>query len=306
MQEPQFPRTLAESISSAIGLRHCRIREIIGLGAVNYVFVLTAPEDNFVVRFPRDPLDTDDYSKEEWCLNEMASAGIRTPEFIGRGTASDRPYIVQTFIEGTHGDLVRTKSMWRELGRYARIINKFPLTNAAPDSLFPRFGRNLTANWANHIAYNIQELNLSDHLLASGAYPLGLQDKLKRLFEGLEHEIRHFGLTHGDVVPKNTIVTSTNELFLLDWGSASTGPYPFTDFGRIFFDAANEGFHAEDLADFCDGYGTEFSSIQSALTAKRVLDAIDVCRWAIDKRPDRLAEYSQRASKIVDEFTGWI
>jgi len=293
---------IAEAIVRKTGIRHRGISEIVGYGAVNHVFVVVAAEGDFVVRFHRDPLDTDDYLKEEWCLKSMTAAGIPTPEFVSRGLQDGRTFIIQSFVEGQHGDDVRTPELWRTLGRYARTINEFPLDDTVPPSLFPRFGRDPLSNWGKHIAYNIDELTPTDPLLGFGVYGSSDRDKLAHLFEWLETRMDRFGITHGDIVPKNVLVTPSRQTVLLDWGSAFTGAYPYSDYGRVYFDAANEGFTPDDLACFCQGYGIPFDAVRDTLLANRVLDSIDVCRWALDHRPDRVAEYVARATVTVRTF----
>lgn len=298
--------TFALMVAAKLDVEASSWREIVGIGEVNHVFVLETPEGDLVVRFHRDPLDTDDYSKEEWCLRSLPAEGIPTPEFIARGRLDGQSYMVQRFVAGTGGDDVRSDHLWRQLGRYARTINEISLDESAPDSLFPRFGRDLHSNWTKHIDYNIGELSQDDSLLSAGVYEPGGQVKLIRLFQWLAEKVPGFGLTHGDLVPKNVILPDSGLPVVLDWGSASAGPVPNSDYARIHFAPESEGYTEADTRAFADGYGIPLESILQILQAQRVLDSVDVCRWAIDNRPDRLDAYVMRASAVVRQFSEWV
>jgi aminoglycoside phosphotransferase (APT) family kinase protein len=274
-------------------------QEIVGLGAVNHVVVVETGDGDWVIRFHRDPLDADDYRKEAWCLQSAAEAGVNTPRMVALGRLNGIAFIVQTFVEGHNADGRRSPELWRRLGEFSRKVNEIELSEDAPDALFPRFGRDLVENWRKHIAYNLAELHSCDELLRLGAYEPGDQDLLKACFERLEGRINHFGFTHGDLVPKNALIGRTGEVVILDWGSAFTGPIPFADYQRIWADDAGEGFTRADLDAFAEGYGVPFSSLEDDLRDLQLLNRIDVVRWAIDHRPDRIPELVSRARAAV-------
>ena len=293
------PSHFAREVAETMGLAVLSLREIVGQGEVNFVFVVGTTDGEVVVRFHRDPLDTDDYATEEWCMRRVGSAGVPVPEFVGRGVCEGKNFVVQRFVAGGNGDGSRSRELWRTLGGYARTINELDLDGSAPDSLFPRFGRDLVKNWEDHIAYNLGELTPADPLIALGAYGRADQDRLRGVFEGLADSVTRFGLTHGDLVPKNVILPEGGRPVVIDWGSASAGPVPFADFGRIFYDEANEGFDESDVEAFAEGYGVSFRELRGTLEAIRLLGKIDVCRWARDRRPDRLEHYVAVAAEAV-------
>jgi len=286
---------LAAAIVKSLGARLDEIREIVGQGEVNYVFVARTSQGEWVVRVPRDPLDQDIYDKEAWCAGAAKRAGVSAPETISFGAFECVPFMVQEFILGELADLRRSPALWQTLGEYARRINEIEIDESAPKSLFPRFGRDLRSNWRQHIAYNLGELNPSDRLLKLGAYEPTDRDFLYRTFEELEVAVDRFGLTHGDLVPKNVILPPEGPPVVVDWGSASVGPAPFTDYRRIWQDEAEEGFTAEDLHAFAEGYGIALSDLLPTLKSMHLLSSIDVTRWAIGHRPDRIPLYAERA-----------
>ena len=290
---------LVRAIIRQLGPSFISLREIIGQGEVNHVFVAETSEGPWVVRFHRDPLDTDDYAKEEWCLTTLAGLGVPVPGFAARGSCEGTAFIVQMFVPGANADGHRPPELWRTLGRYARIINEVTLDDLAPDALFPRFGRDLVANWRQHIAYNLEQLTSGDPLIALGAYSLADQASLRSVFEGLGARVTSFGLTHGDLVPKNVLLPPAGPPVVIDWGSAGAGPAPYSDFIRIWADEANEAFTAADLNAFAEGYGVRLDDLLETMQDLWLLNRIDVVRWAIDHRPDLIDSYSAKAQSAV-------
>jgi len=289
---------LAYAIAEQIGVPASGCREIIGQGTVNHVFVAATAEGELVVRFHRDPLDVDDYAGEEWCLKSLKGE-VPVPNCVAVGACQGISFIVQTFEEGENADGRRSPELWRTLGRYAKTINETPLDASAPESLFPRFGRDLLCNWHRHIDYNLAELTPADELLKIGAYEMKHQDELKRAFSNLRHRVTRFGLTHGDLVPKNVLLPPCSPPVVIDWGSAGTGAAPFHDYMRIRQDEAEEAFTDDDLEQFAAGYGSPVRELASTMDDLSLLGKIDKVRWAIDKRPDRVKPSTARAREEV-------
>jgi aminoglycoside phosphotransferase (APT) family kinase protein len=290
---------LAFAMVEQLGPKGRSCREIVGLGEVNHVFVVDTPDGKWVIRFHRDPLEVDNYEKEAWCLCAMPTVGVPVPEFIGRGTVDGVSFIAQSFVEGENANDFRCHDLWSTLGRYCRAIGELTLGDSAPDSLFPRFGRDLKANWRQHIEYNLSQLTPDDPLLSLGAYELKHQDLLRASFSNLGEQIDRFGLTHGDLVPRNVLVSPGNQPVVLDWGSAFTGPSPYADYNRIWSDPGTEQFSYQELASFAEGYGSSLESMLGAMQDLKLLDRIDVIRWAIDRRPDRIIELVAKAKQAT-------
>ncbi len=287
---------------SQFGEKVASFREIEGLGAVNYVYVIGTSQGEWVVRFHRDPLDNDDYEKEAWCLETIGSIGVPVPEFVGRGHQGEIPFIVQRFVEGHNADVHRSPHLWKTLGAYCRAINDLPLDDSVPDSLFPRFGRDLIGNWLAHIEYNLEQLASDDTLIELGAYDRRHQKVLRDRFRKLHDRVNTFGLTHGDLVPKNVLLDPTGTPVVIDWGSAGTGPSPYDDFNRIWSDPGSEEFSEQDLQWFAEGYGVALEPMLATMKDLYLLGRVDVVRWAIDHRPDRIPELAQKARQVTDRW----
>ena len=282
---------LARRIAAAHGLPVQPVVELTGRGSVNHVFVVGLPGERWVVRFAVDPLRTDEFATETWCLRLAAAAGIPSPVPVAAGVLDGVRYGVQGFVEHVGRDAVQARDLWETLGRAARKINELPVAADAPAGLFSRFGRDLAAAWRAHLSYHLAQLTCEDRLPALGVYPLAEQPRLREVVLALAETPMAFGLSHGDLARRNVLVRPDGALVLLDWGSASCGPVPYTDLLTLHHHHEQEDDpSASDLAAFGRGYGLSPGAFEPTLAAMRQLAALDLVRWAAERRPDRLPE----------------
>jgi aminoglycoside phosphotransferase (APT) family kinase protein len=289
---------LASRIAASHGLPAQPVAELSGLGSVNHVFVIGDAAERFVIRFPIDPLRENEFATEAWCLELAASLGIPGPATIASGTFSGIPYAVQRFVPHVARDRLGRPDLWRTLGRYARLINDVAVPDDAPAGLFSRFGRDLPAAWQAHLAYNLAELTSEDALISLGVYPREEQPRLKAMIAELAGTPMAFGMSHGDLAARNVLVSPDGALVLMDWGSATCGPVPYTDLLTLHHHHdQDDDPSADDLAAFSAGYGIDLGEVGPTLEALRQLAALDLVRWALDRRPDRLPELAESARR---------
>ena len=287
---------LARRIAVAHGLPAQPMAELTGRGSVNHVFVAGRPGERWVIRFAVDPQRADEFATETWCLRQAAAAGIPSPTAVADGVLDGVRYGIQSFVEHVGGDAAPVRDLWETLGRSARRINELPLGADAPAGLFSRFGRDLAAAWRAHLGYHLAELTHEDRLLALGVYPLAEQQRLREVVLALAETPVTFGLSHGDLAARNVLVRRDGALVLLDWGSASCGPVPYTDLLTLHrHHDQDDDPSATDLDAFGRGYGFHPGEFEPTLAAIRRLSALDLVRWAAERRPDRLPEVVDRA-----------
>lgn len=155
--------------------------------------------------------------------------------------------------------------------------------------MFTRFGSDPAAAWQATLAYHREQLGRDDPLLALGAYTTAQQDELRAAVALLAAREMAFGLSHGDPSTRNLIVPATGRPVLIDWGSATFGPVPFTDLVMVDRDAHTSGQpDAPRLRAFTQGLGLDWRSLGAELVAYRRLQQLDLARWAMDRRPDLL------------------
>jgi Ser/Thr protein kinase RdoA (MazF antagonist) len=280
---------LASRIAAHHGLAAEPVAELTGLGSVNRVFTVGLGNDRCVIRFAIDPLRSNEFMTEAWCLELVASHGIPSPVTLASGTLHGVPYAVQRFVPHVARDRVSRRQLWETLGGYARRINELPVPDDAPAGLFTRFGRDLSAAWRAHLAYNLAELTRGDPLIALGVYPREEQPRLRDTILGLAETCMRFGLSHGDLAARNVLVGLDRAPVLMDWGSATCGPVPYTDLLILYRDhEQDDDPSADDLAAFGAGYGVDLGEIGPTVDAVRRLSAVDLVRWAAEHRRDRL------------------
>ncbi|MET3805566.1 Ser/Thr protein kinase RdoA (MazF antagonist) [Nakamurella sp. UYEF19] len=290
---------LADEVTRMHGLRPGRIEEIVGNGFTNHVFLVHGDRQRYVVRFPIDPLRDNSFETEAWALARAAEQGIPSPIPVGWGTTRGVPYLIQTFVDGVPGSSAPSVELWRVLGEYSNAISTIALTSA-PDGLFTRFGRDLMGAWTSHLDYNRRQLVPADPLIELGVYTSAQQPLLREFVGGLTDLDLHFGLCHGDLAPRNLLVADGVAPVLIDWGSASAGPVPFGDLLHLVKAHRSDGSPSTDeLAAFADGAGIALGSVMGTVEDLLLLSALDLPRWALDRRPDRLAEIVAASKDLV-------
>jgi Ser/Thr protein kinase RdoA (MazF antagonist) len=296
---------LASRIAASHGLAGAPVVELSGLGSVNRVFTVGLGDDRCVVRFAIDPLRGDEFATEAWCLEVASSHGLPSPETLASGTFGGVPYAIQRFVPHVGLNGVSRRDLWQTLGRYARRINELPVPEDAPAGLFTRFGRDLRAAWQAHLAYNLAQLTAEDPLLSLGVYVRAEQSQLRAMITELAGTSMTFGLSHGDLAVRNVLVSPEGVLVLMDWGSATCGPVPYTDLLTLVRNHdQDDDPNAADLAAFGTGYGVDLGEIGHTLDAVRRVSALDLVRWALERRPDRLPDLVDAARRELARPVG--
>ncbi|MGJ6980745.1 phosphotransferase family protein [Aestuariimicrobium soli] len=280
-------------------------------GQTNHVFT----NGREVVRFARDPLrgtvsDVGEFEREAWCARAAAAVGVPTVEVLvvdelpADDLESGRvPYQVQRFVEGTH-PTSETPALWERLGEYAASLATVSLRDA-PDGLFSRFGRDLPLAWQRHVEYNLASLGDrgdggdGDRLLALGVYEPDDLDWLVERTNACRAPGGRFGLHHGDLNPGNVLVRPDGELVLIDWGSAAAGPVPWGDLVHLHRMEHLSGDRLQQAATFAAAFGVTADEVHASLGDLDLLQAMDLVRWALDRRPDLLADHVEQARAVV-------
>jgi aminoglycoside phosphotransferase (APT) family kinase protein len=259
-------------------------------GVVNAVFRVRGAGFDWVVRFPVDSSRPNEFPLEEWALAAARRAGIPVPEAVGSGLLDDVPFLVLRYCEPAAAG---PDDPWTWLGRYARWVPDVPLAGA-PDAGFSRFGRDLPTAWRAHLAYNLEALDADDPLLHDGGYTAGQQPLLRVLLTELGSARFEHGLAHGDLAPRNLVSRGGTEApVLLDWGTATVGPAPWTDLQRVYQWAVHDrSVPRTALVDFAAAAGVPpTGETERMLVRLTVLRYLDLARWARDRRPDLYADY---------------
>jgi aminoglycoside phosphotransferase (APT) family kinase protein len=294
----------AREVVRANGAEPLRVAMLVG-GEVNHVLAVETSRGGWVVRFARDPRDADQFPKEAYCLGRARRFGLPSPDLIAVGRFEDVPYIIQSRVDGPSGSGRPGLELWATLGRYARTIHEIPLDEEAPDSLFPRFGRQIHENWRRHLDYNLGMLTAEDPLLALRAYSPAQQGPIRDVFAALRSLELPAGLDHGDLVPQNVVLPSHGPPVVFDWGCAGVGPVPHRALLRLWDDHRRTGEpNRSQIGAFAVGLQVDLQATIPVLDDMLVLDRIDRARWALDRRPDRVTETITAVQRIIQARLG--
>jgi Ser/Thr protein kinase RdoA (MazF antagonist) len=293
-------RARAVGIARSLGIDADRADLLPGWNQ-NHVVRVRSTDDDVVVRFARDPERAGDpFDTEAWCLRAAARSGSRSSELVARGRFEGTSYLVASYVPGVPARPDDLQG-WRAIGRFVATLPGIP-THDAPEAMFSRFGRDLDAAWEEHLSYNLASLGPDDPLVALGIYPRSRWRELQDVVASVAARKLPQGLVHGDAAHRN-LLRHDDVYTVIDWGAASTGPVVWGDLERIFrwhrLEDAESPVSAAAWEHLLDGAGLSRSEAEPIARELAVLHALDVARWAMDVRADRLAEFVTHSRDVL-------
>jgi len=283
--------------------------QIIGKGIINQICVVETESHKVVVRM-NDKDSFPSFIKEKWCIEQAAAVGVPGPEVLSIGIDNETAFMIQAFIEGDNGvdSTVSTCEVWRKLGEYAKRIHSIQVKGYGENLIDPVQGEfqspshaGSDGSWQGHVQYNINCLTEYDRLIELGVITQIESQKVRKLFENLKSEPFRFGLNHGDISLKNTIVNQANQVILLDW-NPEVSVVPHATFSQLMHYqilGLEESASVEEFNAFMDGYGISEKDL-SETKHFLLLRAFDNLRWAIDRSPDLIKPYAAFAKQVID------
>lgn len=278
-------------------------RSVVNRGAVNQIYVLKTIGETYVLRTDLNEGNTNRFQKERWCAQAAREHGIASPEVFTVGLEEGHPYIIMSYVKGTNGDEATEEDkhkIWNILGVYARRIHAIPVAGFGEGMISPGAFKD---TWSRYLDYNISSLTLDDKVIALGIITPEQSEQIKSIFLGLKDTNFKFGLTHDDLALKNTIITTSGETFLLDWGSAKVAPTPHLEITEILESSLSE--HSHEFSLFLEGYGltyVEYEQLKPDIARLSLLVQLDKLRWAIDRRKERIPHFSQTVQTKLTEI----
>lgn len=283
-----------------------KISPLIGKGSVNNVFLVETELSKLIVR-TNGANSLDKYEKEKWAAERANEKQIPTPPILKTGVFENQAFSVQKYVEGIEGVsfTFNREFIWKKLGEYARRIHEIEVGG------FGLSFRDMTTGdsrqgWLEYLEYNIASLNERDELLSLGVISKPHSKFFRKLFAGLKQRNFRFGLNHGDLSLKNTIVDGSGTIHLIDWGSAEASIVPHHDLIELLkMNLLENNPHSAEYSAFLKGYGfsgDDYAQIAADLKALSVLRAFDKLRWALDRKIPELPDYVSEARKTVEEY----
>lgn len=305
MSDANEIETIEKIVANEIQEKALRILPVIGKGFVNRVFIVETKNSEIIVR--TNDLDSfDEYQKECWAAHQAIKKTIPTPNILKMGVFENRAFSFQKYINGIEGrDISRDKKfIWKQLGEYARQIHSIKVGG------FGLTFRDMTEgdaqkSWLRYLNYNIESLNENDALLELKVITKKQSEKAANMFTKLKSREFVFGLNHGDLSLKNTIVDEFGIVHLIDWGSAEASIVPHHDLIQLLkVNIQENNPDVSEIRAFLEGYGideVDYQRILPDLEALLLLRAFDKLRWAIDWKIAELKDYIFHAKQAVEK-----
>ena len=283
--------------------------QIVGRGITNRVCVVETKNHKVVVRM-NDKSTISTFVKEKWCIEQAAAVGIPGPEVLSVDIVDEMAYMIQVFIDGSCGlDSKLPRSViWKRLGEYAKLIHSIQVKGFGENLIDPVDGEfqspahpGSDGSWKGYVQYNIDCLTADDPFIKFGVMSQMESRRVKKLFENLKEEEFHFGLNHGDISLKNTIVNKDNHVILLDW-NAEVNVVPHATVMQLMHYqilGLDESPNNEEFKAFLDGYGMSVKEVED-MKHLLLLKAFDNLRWAIDRSPNLIKPYTAFAKQVFD------
>jgi aminoglycoside phosphotransferase (APT) family kinase protein len=209
--------------------------------------------------------------------------------------------MIESYVEGPSGDTFSAgeqRSAWREIGTLLKRIHTVPVGGFGEELRDMSHGG--STNWNHYLDYNLAALGDNDPLLTKEILDKSTQQRLKSSFEKLKSIPMRFGLSHGDMSLKN-VISHGGRLHVIDWGEANAHFVPQLDFGVILEDSLDSG--SPEFAQLLAGYELDldgFEALESEINALRLLIRTDKVRWALDRKPERVAGRASDLKRFME------
>jgi tRNA A-37 threonylcarbamoyl transferase component Bud32 len=272
------------------------VSPIVGMGEVNRVYYVRCSDAELVIRL-NESTSLDRFQKEAWCLDQARCLGIPSPHVVTFGVIEQVAYMVLDYIRGVQATAIPDRvAVWSTLGAYAKRFHSLPIEG---------FGETLSApgvfdgQWQTYLGENLASMSPEADLVMRGILSPSQARELSQDLEYLRHECFQFGLVHGDISLKNVLV-SGEEVFLIDWGCAEAAIVPHHELIALKQNAVVPS--GRDFVSFLQGYGMTREVYEGLMPDVRRLEkvqALDKLRWALDKKPERIAAFTNRLYGIL-------
>ncbi len=280
--------------------------KFVGEGSNNKNYLAKSKDKEIVIKLSFDHKEyksLQDYVKERWCIEKSSKKGVLGPVVLDLGRSRKRAYMIETFVPGVNGKKLKNKlHTYYELGRYTKLIHSINVSG---------FGENLTnakrgiftGSWKRYLDYNIKSLTNEDKLINLKVLTKDQLKEVRKIFESIKKTKYRFGLNHGDISIWNTLVEKSGKVNLLDWGSAEVHIIPHYDFIHVVRCQMEQGKpSSKEFGEFIKGYGMsqkKFELLKPELIKLMLLISFDKLRWAIDRNPIKIKEFSKRAKRML-------
>ncbi len=272
-------------------------------GLSNYVFCVTHPAGEFIVRLGHADHKFNSYRKEQWAMAKARELGVPVPEVIDIG---DDPlsYMVMRKAAGHPATVHPHRSrIIRSMGRCAAIINS--IRTEGYGGRFDPAGKRLSGNptWHDFLRSELDIERRFHTLATSGLFDSAKLDRIRNLLEHAADGRAHPVLSHGDMRLKNVIVDGDGRIqAILDWENCSSNLAPEWELSLALHDLS-----IDNKQEFIRGYGLTVPGVMEIADVMKALNVINYAphvRHAVERNDAaRLEWYRLRFSGALDLYS---
>lgn len=274
-------------------------------GLTNFVFAVSHPEGEFIVRISPEPARLNLFIKEQWAQGRAEEAGVPTAEILEVGMeVVPFPYMISRTIAGTEAlyHPERAKII-RDLGHFAAVINS--ISTSGFGASFD-WSSNQLSRCETLAEYLTKEYDYEHRLDILEKYRAVSVEQLKALrkimLEAMKLKIKP-KLNHGDLRLKNVIVDEAGKIkAVLDWEGCSSNIAPQWELSLALHDLWIDEKH-----EFLKGYGLgerkliELAPLIKAFNFLNYAQTIE--HLAKEKETMRLESYRTRLAGFLDLYS---
>jgi len=301
-EKQKLENIAAKVVQEILQEKALEIKDISQFGEVNYTCSVKTDKRLVVVRMNAED-GVEKFQIEEWSIRLAIREGIPTPPVLYVGEVDGVAVGIFPYIEGVNGKLFPDKGIvWKNIGKYAKRIHQI-LVNGFGETLIKGEAHQFKDNWQRYVQYNIDSLTPQDKLIEMGVLDEKTSQLLKDIFIRLLNTPLKFGLSHGDLSERNTIIDLQGKVWLIDWGCISAQVIPHFDFTAVLDWNLDKG--SSEFSSFLQGYGMteeEFEAIYPQILDFALLQTTDKLRWAIDRNPEEIQRFAGRLKKKIENI----
>ncbi len=167
------------------------------------------------------------------------------------------------------------------MGKYAKLINSVDTLAAEGFDAFP----DPVGKWTTWFD-ECDEIAASRRLIDLGVITPAQQKLIQGVLSAMRKKEHKFGLSHGDLDPRNVIVGRDGTINLIDWCCSMVCLVPHVDLYNILRETDPDG---PDMAAYLEGYGMsrdEFVAVLPEVRAFGLIQQLKRLRWSLAERPD--------------------
>lgn len=295
-------RSLArEAAIHHFGSKPSRMTRLAG-GLTNFVFHVSHPEGDFVIRLNSDPAKINTYLKEQWAIARAREAGVPASEVLEVGNQVGVPYAISRAVRGEPAtDHPNRIALVEELGRILSRIHGIRTEGFGETFDWSANQLSRAETWKSYIPEHYQVEERLKLLAENRMIGRAVRKALAETFDKIARQRVQPVLNQGDPRLKNLLVDTKGDIAsLIDW-EFCLSTSPDWDLSLALHDLSIDQKQA-----LLDGYGLTREEIldrSETWKAFNILNYVPFIEEALaDGDEEKLEAYRTRLSGALDLY----